>query len=126
MRWVHCSKKCIVLVSSVLFCTVADCCKSADVCLECCYSKVMEEGHRCVERAMHHNCPVCFEVKPITSTILVWIFFFKKKKMSDSHWDDFFCPLLQYLFDTVRDITVLPCGHTIHLECVKEMEQHHR
>ncbi|KAG8648593.1 hypothetical protein MANES_08G012602v8 [Manihot esculenta] len=23
-----------------------------------------------------------------------------------------------------KDITVLPCGHTIHLECVKEMERH--
>lgn len=29
----------------------------------CCYSKVMEDKHRCVEGAMHHNCPVCFEVK---------------------------------------------------------------
>ncbi|KAL2328545.1 hypothetical protein Fmac_021972 [Flemingia macrophylla] len=58
----------------------------------CCYSKVMEKGHHCVEGAMHHNCPVCFE----------------------------------FLFDTVRDITVLPCGHTIHLDCVKEMEKHHR
>ncbi|KAF9675158.1 hypothetical protein SADUNF_Sadunf09G0003000 [Salix dunnii] len=31
-----------------------------------------------------------------------------------------------FLFDTMRDITVLPCGHTIHLECLKEMEQHGR
>ncbi|WVZ03353.1 hypothetical protein V8G54_024159 [Vigna mungo] len=53
---------------------------------------VMEKGHRCVEGAMHHNCPVCFE----------------------------------YLFDTVREISVLPCAHTIHLDCVKEMEKHHR
>ncbi|CAK7343224.1 unnamed protein product [Dovyalis caffra] len=29
-----------------------------------------------------------------------------------------------FLFETTKDITVLPCGHTIHLECVKEMEQH--
>ncbi|KAL0375016.1 UNVERIFIED_CONTAM: E3 ubiquitin-protein ligase RZFP34 [Sesamum radiatum] len=29
-----------------------------------------------------------------------------------------------YLFDTPRDTTVLPCGHTIHLNCVKEMERH--
>ncbi|XP_027345850.1 E3 ubiquitin-protein ligase RZFP34 isoform X2 [Abrus precatorius] len=37
------------------------------------------------------------------------------------------CPVcFEYLFDTVRDITVLPCGHTIHLECVEEMERHHR
>ncbi|KAL0347137.1 UNVERIFIED_CONTAM: E3 ubiquitin-protein ligase RZFP34 [Sesamum calycinum] len=31
---------------------------------------------------------------------------------------------MQYLFDTPRDTTVLPCGHTIHLNCVKEMERH--
>nr|XP_007132333.1 hypothetical protein PHAVU_011G086000g [Phaseolus vulgaris]ESW04327.1 hypothetical protein PHAVU_011G086000g [Phaseolus vulgaris] len=28
----------------------------------------------------------------------------------------------EYLFDTVREISVLPCAHTIHLDCVKEME----
>ncbi|XP_059667570.1 E3 ubiquitin-protein ligase RZFP34-like isoform X2 [Cornus florida] len=56
----------------------------------CCYSRLLKDSHICVERAMHHNCPVCFE----------------------------------YIFDTTRDITVLPCGHTIHLECVKQMEQH--
>ncbi|CAJ2654523.1 unnamed protein product [Trifolium pratense] len=58
----------------------------------CCYSKEIKEGHHCVERAMHHNCPICFE----------------------------------YLFDTLRETSVLPCGHTIHFECVKEMEKHHR
>uniref|UniRef100_A0A6P3ZA79 E3 ubiquitin-protein ligase RZFP34-like n=1 Tax=Ziziphus jujuba TaxID=326968 RepID=A0A6P3ZA79_ZIZJJ len=56
----------------------------------CCYSKLMEGGHPCVERAMHHNCPVCFE----------------------------------FLFDSRKDISVLPCGHTIHLDCLKEMELH--
>ncbi|KAJ4705000.1 RING finger and CHY zinc finger protein [Melia azedarach] len=56
----------------------------------CCYSKLMKDSHSCVERAMHHNCPVCFE----------------------------------FLFDTTKDITVLHCGHTIHLECVKEMQRH--
>ncbi|KAL7092129.1 hypothetical protein ACP275_12G146600 [Erythranthe tilingii] len=57
---------------------------------ECCYSNSLKDSHICVERAMHHNCAICFE----------------------------------YLFDTTRGITVLPCGHTIHLECVKEMEHH--
>ncbi|OEL28823.1 E3 ubiquitin-protein ligase MIEL1 [Dichanthelium oligosanthes] len=50
----------------------------------CCYSNVLKDSHRCVERAMHHNCPVCFE-----------------------------------------DISVLQCGHTIHLECMNEMRAHH-
>ncbi|KAG5556821.1 hypothetical protein RHGRI_007168 [Rhododendron griersonianum] len=58
----------------------------------CCYSRLMKDSHICVERAMHHNCPVCFE----------------------------------YLFDTTKDMSVLPCGHTIHLQCVKEMERHFR
>ncbi|ESR37692.1 hypothetical protein CICLE_v10028942mg [Citrus x clementina] len=58
----------------------------------CCYSKEMKDKHRCVERAMHHNCPICFE----------------------------------FIFDTMKDITVLRCGHTIHLECLKEMEKHYR
>ncbi|KAL6145748.1 hypothetical protein ACLB2K_056433 [Fragaria x ananassa] len=56
----------------------------------CCYSTVLKDSHNCVEKAMHHNCAVCFE----------------------------------FLFDTMADITVLPCGHTIHLECLKEMERH--
>ncbi|KAJ0027346.1 hypothetical protein Pint_35735 [Pistacia integerrima] len=53
---------------------------------------LLKDSHKCVERAMHHNCSVCFE----------------------------------FLFDTTRGITVLHCGHTIHLECVKEMERHFR
>lgn len=36
-------------------------------CLGCCYSVEIKEGHNCVERAMHHNCPICFEVKTKTN-----------------------------------------------------------
>ncbi|MED6189994.1 E3 ubiquitin-protein ligase RZFP34, partial [Stylosanthes scabra] len=49
---------------------------------------------------------------------------FEKKPMISFSFG--FCVNLQYLFVTLRDITVLPCGHTIHLGCVKEMEKHHR
>lgn len=57
----------------------------------CCYAMALKtEGHPCVEKSMHHNCPVCFE----------------------------------YLFDSIRDITVMPCGHTMHLECCHEMQAH--
>ncbi|KAI7724799.1 hypothetical protein M8C21_031224 [Ambrosia artemisiifolia] len=28
----------------------------------CCYSNVLKDCHPCVEGAMHHDCPVCFEV----------------------------------------------------------------
>ncbi|PHU06299.1 hypothetical protein BC332_22788 [Capsicum chinense] len=55
---------------------------------ECCYSTSLKESHTCIERAMHHNCPVCFE----------------------------------YVFDTTKNVISLPCGHTMHLECVLQME----
>ncbi|KAI3511840.1 hypothetical protein L1887_19000 [Cichorium endivia] len=58
----------------------------------CCYSKVIKDTHICVERAMHHDCPICTE----------------------------------FLFDTLKDLTILPCGHTMHLDCLKEMEKHNR
>jgi hypothetical protein len=31
---------------------------------------------------------------------------------------------VQYLFDSMKDITVMPCGHTMHLECLREMHRH--
>jgi RING finger/CHY zinc finger protein 1 len=35
------------------------------------------------------------------------------------------CPVcFEYLFDSVRPTAVLPCGHTIHSDCLKEMERH--
>ncbi|GJS87984.1 RNA-directed DNA polymerase, eukaryota, reverse transcriptase zinc-binding domain protein [Tanacetum coccineum] len=58
----------------------------------CCYSRKIKDTHVCVERAMHHDCPICSE----------------------------------FLFDTLKDLTILPCGHTMHFACLKEMEQHHR
>lgn len=56
----------------------------------CCYAKMLKDRHPCVERAMHHNCPVCFE----------------------------------FLFESTKDISVMPCGHTIHLDCLREMQLH--
>ncbi|XP_039117493.1 probable E3 ubiquitin-protein ligase RZFP34 isoform X1 [Dioscorea cayenensis subsp. rotundata] len=56
----------------------------------CCYSVLLKNSHACVEGAMHHDCPVCFE----------------------------------YLFESTNDVSVLPCGHTIHVKCLKEMQQH--
>ncbi|XP_024525992.1 E3 ubiquitin-protein ligase MIEL1-like [Selaginella moellendorffii] len=58
----------------------------------CCYSVALQGKHVCVERAMHHNCPVCFE----------------------------------FLFDSVKQITVLQCGHTMHADCFNEMRLHSR
>lgn len=35
------------------------------------------------------------------------------------------CPIcFEYLFDSVRPIAVLRCGHTIHEECFKDMTRH--
>ncbi|KAM0903684.1 hypothetical protein ACQ4PT_018465 [Festuca glaucescens] len=56
----------------------------------CCYSTMLKNSHACVEGAMHHDCPICFE----------------------------------YLFDSTNGVSVLPCGHTIHENCLKEMEEH--
>ncbi|XP_066400618.1 E3 ubiquitin-protein ligase RZFP34-like isoform X3 [Miscanthus floridulus] len=56
----------------------------------CCYTSLLKDSHHCVDRAMHHNCPVCIE----------------------------------YLFDSTKAISVLHCGHTIHLECLYEMRTH--
>ncbi|XP_048494068.1 probable E3 ubiquitin-protein ligase RZFP34 isoform X2 [Beta vulgaris subsp. vulgaris] len=56
----------------------------------CCYSVVLKNSHPCIEGAMHHDCPVCFE----------------------------------YLFESRNDVTVLPCGHTIHKKCLDEMQEH--
>ncbi|XP_042481824.1 probable E3 ubiquitin-protein ligase RZFP34 isoform X2 [Macadamia integrifolia] len=55
----------------------------------CCYSVLLKNSHPCVERAMDHDCPVCFE----------------------------------YLFESTNDVIALPCGHTIHEDCFKEMQQ---
>ncbi|KAJ1420170.1 Zinc finger, RING-type [Sesbania bispinosa] len=56
----------------------------------CCYSTLLKNSHLCVEGAMHHDCPVCFE----------------------------------YLFESLNEVTVLLCGHTIHKSCLKEMREH--
>lgn len=53
-----------------------------------CYSMALKNNHQCVERAMHQNCPICFE----------------------------------FLFESVDPTTVLRCGHTIHTQCVRELE----
>ncbi|KAM1224752.1 probable E3 ubiquitin-protein ligase RZFP34 isoform X2 [Malus sylvestris] len=58
----------------------------------CCYSVLLKNSHPCVEGAMHHDCPVCFE----------------------------------FLFETRNDVTVMPCGHTIHKNCLKEMRDHYQ
>jgi len=32
------------------------------LCTGCCYPTQMKNSHPCVEGAMHHDCPICFEV----------------------------------------------------------------
>ncbi|KAM7459423.1 hypothetical protein LguiA_036417 [Lonicera macranthoides] len=58
----------------------------------CCYSILLKNCHPCVEGAMHHDCPVCFE----------------------------------YLFESRNDVIAMPCGHTIHKNCLKEMQEHYQ
>ena len=54
-----------------------------------CYAANLRNNHVCVERAMHQNCPVCFE----------------------------------FLFESVDPTTVLRCGHTIHSQCLRDLER---
>nr|GMD89944.1 probable E3 ubiquitin-protein ligase RZFP34 [Ipomoea batatas] len=54
----------------------------------CCYSIILKNSHPCIEGAMHHDCPICFESR--------------------------------------NDVTVLPCGHTLHKNCLKEMQEHYQ
>ncbi|KAE9452270.1 hypothetical protein C3L33_15830, partial [Rhododendron williamsianum] len=68
--------------------------------VRCCYSVLLKNCHPCVEGAMHHDCPVCFEV---------------------------ICQkAVQYLFESRNDVIVMPCGHTIHKSCLKEMQEHYQ
>ncbi|KAG4931177.1 hypothetical protein JHK86_048138 [Glycine max] len=64
--------------------------KISSIATSCCYSTLLKNSHPCVEGAMHHDCPVCFE----------------------------------YLFESRNDVTVMPCGHTIHKSCLNEMREH--
>ncbi|CAK9164525.1 unnamed protein product [Ilex paraguariensis] len=76
----------------------------------CCYSVLLKNSHPCVEGAMHHDCPVCFEVYyHLTNT-----FSFMTVAVTD----------ILYLFESRNDVTVMPCGHTIHKNCLKEMQEH--
>ena len=54
-----------------------------------CYAANLRNNHVCIERAMHQNCPVCFE----------------------------------FLFESVDPTTVLRCGHTIHSQCLRDLER---
>lgn len=37
------------------------------------------------------------------------------------------CPVcFEYLFESRNDVTVMPCGHTIHESCLKDMHEHYR
>ncbi|OIW08538.1 hypothetical protein TanjilG_03214, partial [Lupinus angustifolius] len=58
-----------------------------------CYSKKIEEGHPCVESAMHHNCPICFEVKQTTKCV---------REMEQNH--RYSCPVCS---KSMRDMTNL-------------------
>lgn len=71
---------------------------------------------------MHHNCAVCFEV----ASYALARFSLNSKKLHFLDWYSLTCFLVQFLFDSMKNITVLQCGHTIHLACVQEMELHRR
>ena len=55
----------------------------------CCFHVDIRNEHKCIERALHQDCPICFE----------------------------------YLFDSTKQIAVLPCGHTLHKACFEQMQR---
>ncbi|KAA3480989.1 RING finger and CHY zinc finger domain-containing protein 1 [Gossypium australe] len=63
-----------------------------------CYAIALRDNHLCVENSMRHHCPICYEVH---------LFYFLQ--------------LYLYLFDSLKDTTVMKCGHTMHYECYYEM-----
>jgi hypothetical protein len=105
----------------------------------CCYSMLMKDAHRCVERAMHHNCPVCFEVNKAliqcntyvskilkSFLILREVFFFFFHTVSIWHYERYHCVAL-WTHNTFgmleRDGTTLPVS-TMHLAQIHACLQH--
>jgi RING finger/CHY zinc finger protein 1 len=55
----------------------------------CCFHNDLRDNHKCVERSLEQNCPVCFE----------------------------------FLFNSTKSVTILPCGHSIHAVCFNQMQR---
>lgn len=51
----------------------------------CCYSALLKTSHPCVERAMHQDCPVCFEVRTHVPLFLLSSFFFSPAPTEPKH-----------------------------------------
>ncbi|KAI8014396.1 putative E3 ubiquitin-protein ligase RZFP34 [Camellia lanceoleosa] len=72
----------------------------------CCYSVLLKNSHPCVEGAMHNDRLLALSTCPQAHA--------NQKRF------------LQYLFESRNDVTVMPCGHTIHESCLKDMHEHYR
>ena len=83
-----------------------------------CYSVNLRDNHSCIENSMQHHCPICYEVFlqpfPVLSSLRNWIPIFTSSHLHAGS-------LLQYLFDSLKDVAVMKCGHTMHRECYFEM-----
>jgi len=90
---------------------------------------VLKNSHACVEGAMHHDCPICFEVGVllffnVQDIRLCFHELFNLCSCSNAILFLILFHECQYLFESTNDVSVLPCGHTIHVKCLKEMEEH--
>lgn len=85
-----------------------------------CYSIALRDNHLCVENSMRHHCPICYEVHIFP--LIIRGFSFKQHVVGSMtvFWCEFVV-LSQYLFDSLKDTTVMKCGHTMHCECYHEM-----
>lgn len=72
---------------------------------------------------------LCFEVGHTYLHSVVIVVFFLKHNLNFrlklfGYLNPRLLTPLQYLFDSTKVISVLPCGHTIHMHCLKEMHEH--
>lgn len=95
-----------------------------------CYSVSLRDKHCCIENSMKNNCPICYEVCVLmffcqnrTVTLPSAYCSFKKNAVSYVR-NCRSSSQMQYLFDSLRETSVLRCGHTMHLQCFHEMLKH--
>ena len=108
------------------------------------YPAEIKDSHRCVDNAMRRNCPVCLQATCLRADLgekfaweflccfycfcwlcceLVALFYTKNQwKCVEMRWNElslWSLPMLEDLFQSVTQVTILQCGHTIHQDPVQ-------
>ncbi len=95
----------------------------------CCYSTTLQKRHPCIEKSMHHNCSVCFEVSLIfTFTVnrLLWKIILLH--LLRTFWSILTCDEIHVLYAfSISYMHLIPCfsgcscisgGDSIYMWCV--------